>query len=64
MGKTNYRNESKIKERRKKMRRVCEACGNEIDNDFNYCRECGEIVELVDEDEDEDDYVEITRCIS
>ena len=22
------------------MIKVCEACGNEIDNDFNYCSEC------------------------
>jgi rRNA maturation endonuclease Nob1 len=36
------------------MRR-CEACGNEIDNDFNYCRECGEFVEPVEADEDEDE---------
>ncbi len=35
------------------MRKVCEACGSEINNDFNYCRECGEIVEPVEEDEDE-----------
>lgn len=39
------------------MRRVCEACGNEIDNDFNYCRECGEIVEPLEEDEERADLI-------
>ena len=36
------------------MIKICEACGSEIDNDFNYCKECGEIVEPVEEDEDEE----------
>lgn len=45
------------------MRRICEACGSEIDNDYNYCRECGEFVEPVEEDEDEDDS-ETERCIA
>ena len=36
------------------MRKVCEACGSEIGNDFNYCKECGEIVEPVEEDEDDE----------
>ena len=40
--------------RRDKMIKVCEACGSEIDNDFNYCKECGEIVEPVEEDEDDE----------
>ena len=31
----------------------CEACGSEIDNDMNYCYECCEFVEPIEEDNDE-----------
>ena len=34
---------------------ICLACGSEIDTDFKYCKECGEFVEPVWEDEDEDE---------
>ena len=37
------------------MKKICQACETEIDNDFNHCRECGEIVEPVEIEDDEDE---------
>ena len=34
----------------------CAACGNEIDNDMNYCTECEEIVEPISDEEYEELY--------
>lgn len=34
---------------------VCAACGSIVENDFNYCRECGEFIEPIWEPDDEDE---------